>query len=461
MTAVAVAALTLLGAGCIGPPVPAPTGGGTTIIPCSAADQDHDLVANADLDPSCTYTGHFRILQGGVRLDCNGARITGTDGTGIEVSTPSDVSMEGVRIQECRTDGFLNGIRVTRTGFRALAPGHEYDNKLSDVLIDDTQVSNSRGVGIYVDGYVSRVTIRGAVVTNAGSSGIYLEAGSRGNTVIGSTIRDSGYRENGPDGQLFSLGGTQFRYWGPGREGMSIDGSSDNLILGNTFSGNAAGGVYLYTNCGEYVHTRPERYFQRRTQATRNLIQGNRFTGGLNGVWVGSRMSDNTYPMDCSNPAYRSAPFESVTLDFAPANTIRANSFTDVVHGVRVEDDDTQVIANTFRGPDPSYHAIVVGTKWRTSDLARPVTGTVISGNSSTIAGNASPYRWIYGLGTAQVTGNTALGRATGICQAPPIPISVFVMVYAVALEPVGSPPTPRPDITIPRLPALPSCTFA
>src|SRR4051794_21992485 len=146
-----VAVLAVVSVACIGPPVPPPTGGSSDLISCSQAAADHEVVANAHLDPSCTYTGRFRITRGNVRLDCNGALITGTSGVGIEVSAPVDVSMEGVRVQECRTDGFLNGIRVTRIGFRALTPGHEYDNKLSDVLIDASSVSNSRGVGVYVD----------------------------------------------------------------------------------------------------------------------------------------------------------------------------------------------------------------------------------------------------------------------------------------------------------------------
>jgi hypothetical protein len=209
------------------------------------------------------------------------------------------------------------------------------------------------------------------------------------------------------------------------------------------------------------VNTRPATYFQRRTKAQNNVIQGNRFEGGLNGIWVGSRMSDNTFPMDCSNTPYRSGSIERITLDFAPNNVIRGNEFTDVVHGIRVEDDGTQILDNTFRGPDASYHAVVVGTKWRTSDLARPVTGTVLSGNRSDIVGNHSPYRWTYGLGAIDVANNVALGRTVGVCQAPPIPVSVFVMVYAVAVEPAGGPPAPKPDFTIPRLPALPSCTVA
>ena len=57
--------------------------------------------------------------------------------------------------------------------------------------------------------------------------------------------------------------------------------------------------------------------------------------------------------------------------------------------------------------------------------------------------------------------GTLALGRTTGVCQAPPIPVSVFVMVYAVALEPAGGPPAPKPDFTIPRMPVLSPCTVA
>jgi len=58
------------------------------------------ITVSSHLDPSCTYTGHFRITRGNVRFDCNGALITGTTGVGIEISTPVDVSMEGVRVQE-------------------------------------------------------------------------------------------------------------------------------------------------------------------------------------------------------------------------------------------------------------------------------------------------------------------------------------------------------------------------
>ena len=142
--AVVAAALVVVLASCVGPPVPPPTGGPSDLIPCSSVDADHEIVANAHLDPSCVYTGHIRITNGGVRLDCNGAVLRGTKGTGIEVSTPVDVSMEGVRIQECRTDGFLNGIRVTRTGFRGLEPGHRVPTRSSQTSSSMTQKSRTR-----------------------------------------------------------------------------------------------------------------------------------------------------------------------------------------------------------------------------------------------------------------------------------------------------------------------------
>ncbi|MEZ5168503.1 MAG: hypothetical protein R2695_19250 [Acidimicrobiales bacterium] len=91
--------------------------------------------------------------------------------------------------------------------------------------------------------------------------------------------------------------------------------------------------MFLYTNCGEFPESGANRYFDRRWPADRNLIEGNSFTGGLNGVWVGQRMGENTLPMECAKPAYATGPLRSITLDFAADNTIRANTFTDVTYG--------------------------------------------------------------------------------------------------------------------------------
>jgi hypothetical protein len=453
-----VAMILLTMAACV-PKPPAPPERDAHLLGCDVATRaEHVIERDTRLDPACTYTGRFRITKAGVTLRCRGATIEGDTGVGIEVSTPVDVSMSGVQIRDCHTRGFLNGMRVTRVGFRSLAEGHEYDHALSDVLIANSSVTGSRGVGIFVDGYVSDVTIRDTTVHGAGSSGIYLEAGSRANTVVGNVIVDNGYRENGPGGQLFELGGHTFRFWGTGREGLSVDGSYDNVVARNFFRGNSAGAIFLYTNCSEFVNQRPERFFQRRTKAERNLIERNVVVGGLNGVWVGSRMSENTFPMDCANPAYVEQDVRRITLDHAPGNTIVANRFHDVTYGVRVEDDATVVRRNAFVADGPDHHAVIVGTKWRTSVLARPVRDTLLSGNRSWIVGNTDPYRWIYGVENLRARANTALGTAAGVCEGVPIPINTFIFVLALALEDPPAPPTPTPDLTVPTIGALPPC---
>ena len=76
--------------------------------------------------------------------------------------------------------------------------------------------------------------------------------------------------------------------------------------------------------------------------------------GGETGVWVASRMGENVFPMDCSDVPYVSSPARTIILDRAARNTVRANWFSDVTYGVRVEDDGTSVINNSFAGPDGS-----------------------------------------------------------------------------------------------------------
>lgn len=451
-----VAGLLALPAAAVDPPA-------SQLIGCDQAATRVQVTVTSHLDPSCTYTAGLDVVASGVTLDCRGALVSkpGGAGVGIQVSTPSHVSMTGVTIRNCRVEGFLNSIRATRVGFRQLAAGHEFDQVLDGVVVEDSELFGSRGVGLFVDGYVSGVTARRLDIHGAGSTGIYLEAGSRANTVVDNDIHDNGFGENGPDGQLYQLGGQQFRFWGTGREGLAIDGSFDNVVSGNRFSGNAAGGIFVYTNCGEYVNENPARWYERRYGAERNLIEGNSFDGGLNGVWVGSRMGENTYPMDCSQAAYSTGPLLRVVRDRASHNTVRGNTFDDVTYGVRVEDDATTVADNTFAGSDATHHAIVLGTRVRTAVLGEPVAGATITGNTSTIVGNTHPYRWVHGHVGTTFTGNTALGRGVGLCEGRQLPFNNFIFVLKVAYEPVGSPPTPTPDLTVPTVGALPSCSPA
>lgn len=446
------------------PAAPAPEPG-SVLVGCDQAGSRVVVTTDAHLDPACTYVG-VDVTGSGVTLDCQGALVRDpaeTTGGAIEVTTPVDVPQSDVTVRHCRTEGYTNGIRVTRVGFRELAPGAEYDDAGSGVVIEDSTVTASRGVGIYVDGYVVGTTIRRVTVTGAGSTGVYLEAGSKDGALLDSELVDNGYGENGGDeGSLIELGGVTFRYWGPGREGLAVDGSRANVIRGNTFSGNSNGGIFLYKNCGEFVHENPERWFERRHGAEGNVIEGNTFVGGRNGVWVGSRMGENVSPMDCSDPPYVDDAAAVRILDRAAGNTIRDNTFEGVTYGVRVEDDDTVVAGNTFTGSAPGLHAVAIGTGPRTEVLDHPVTGTRLEGNTSTLAGNADPYRWAHGHEGTVATGNTALGAATGLCEGPPLPMPALIFVEAVAVQdPSDGPPVPRPPGATPVLGVLPPCPRA
>ncbi len=448
-----------VGAG-FGPSTGASAVSGTPIA-CARAAERITVTSSADLDPSCTYTGGFDITASNVVLDCHGALIQGAVGThalGILVATPADVDLADVVIRNCRIDRFFNNVHLRRDGFRALTADHEYDHHLSGVTIEDSTLTNSTGVGVYVNDYVTGTVMRRLVIAGSGSTGIYLDAGSRYNTAVHNIIAGNGFRESGPEGTVATLSGIEFRYWGPGREGIAIDGSRNNRIAANWIVGNSYGGVFVYTNCGENVHNDPQSWVEHRYGADDNTISANVIVGGEDGVWIGSRMGENVFPMDCSDPPYVSGPIQAITLDRAANNVVRGNTFDGATYGVRVEDDGTTVSRNRFAGADATHHAIIVGTPWRTSALGHPVTHTIVERNRSTIVGNPSPYRWVDGISGLTDLHNRALDRRSRFCRAPTVPRNPLIFVYAFAVQDPNGPPVPKPDFSVPTLGALAPC---
>lgn len=458
-----VVAVGLSGAAAVGgvlAPAAGAVGSRWTVVPCSGSTAPMTVSVDTQLTPGCDYPAPVDVVSSDVVLDCRGATIDGTgrNGVGIEVSTPDDVDLTGVTIRNCNVTGFLDGIRVTRIGFGSLAAGTQYDHQLSGTRIVDTTVSGARGVGIYVDGYVTHTTLRHDMITGNGSSGVYLEQGTRYDIVKDDQFLSNGFRENGPGGTITSFDGQQFEFWGIGREGLSVDGSRDNVISSNLFEGNSAGGIFLYRNCGQYADQDPADWFPRYYGADDNTITRNTFEGGTEGVWVASRMAENVLPMDCSQTPYDSGPLSQYDLDEATGNSIRHNTFDDVTYGVRVEDDGNTVTANTFDGGDATHYAVVVGTPERTAVLEQPVTGTVVTHNRSTIP-DPSPYRWVDGQTGTNYKDNQVDGSATGWCQSADLPRGPFIFVIAVAADPDGVQLPPPADLTFPTVGAQPACT--
>jgi len=382
---------------------------------CDRAASTIVLTASADLDPNCTYSGGIQITRSGVTLDCRGARVDqgdGRSGVGILITTDVDTALHDITVRNCVVRGFLDGVRITRVGFRALAEGHEYDHDYSRVHLVDDQVTGTGGVGIYVDGYVTGVSIDRVTVTDAGSAGIYLETGSKGTRVVHSTIVDNGYANTDPAGTPYVLGGVTFLYVSTGREGIAVDGSQDNVIRDNVIRGNSYGGIFLYQNCGENYTTDPADWLPRRTAASGNLIADNTISDEPNGVWIASRMAENLAVWDCSTASYDRTGGAYHVLDHATDNAVYHNVFQGDTYGVRVEDDDNRVLRNRFEdasGPTivpAPVAAVLVGTEFRTLTLDQPVSGTVVADNTSDLSGAASPFAVLWGDTATTFTGN-------------------------------------------------------
>jgi hypothetical protein len=414
-----VAALTasaaLLVGAAVAPSAAATPSAGVPVVSCDQAGSTIVLTASADLDPTCTYSGGIQIIRSHVTLDCQGAHVDqgdGRSGVGILITTDVDTALTDITVRNCVVHGFLDGMRITRVGFRTLAEGHEYEHDYSRVRLVDDQVSGTGGVGIYVDGYVTGVGIKHVTITDAGSTGIYLETGSKGTRVLDSTIEHNGYANTDPVGTPYVVAGVTFLYVSTGREGIAVDGSQDNVIRDNVIGDNSYGGVLLYQNCGENYTSDRADWLPRRTAASGNHIEDNTITDEPNGVWIASRMAENLALWDCSTPSYDTTGGAYHVLDHAPANAVTHNTFVGDTYGVRVEDDANVVRRNRFvdaSGPTTvpaPVAAVLVGTEFRTSALDHPVTGTVVADNASSLAGVASPYAVIWGDAATAFTGN-------------------------------------------------------
>lgn len=384
---------------------------GSTLVGCEDANTRIIATASIHLDPSCTYTRGVSIRASDVTLDCRGAHIerapAGTDNHGIQITTPTDVALHDITVRNCDVSKFSNNLRITRAGFKDLPFGGEYDAVYADVRIENNTFHHADGSGVFVDAFVTDVEFVDNTSLSNDGVGLYLEAGSKDNLVAGNRIEDNGYGDVIPGPAYINLGGTDIPYITTGREGIAVDGSRNNVIENNFVAGNSYGGIYLYKNCGE--DSSKNGHWVRNYGATGNLIRNNVITDGPNGVWVGSRASENQYFMDCSDTPLISNPgvLYEAFLDYATDNTIEHNRIEDMTNAIRVEADRTIVRGNSISGGE---RGVLLGTKLRTQTLSQPVANTTISAN--TTVGVATPYSWVWGKGTTKFAGNLGNGGA-------------------------------------------------
>ena len=141
-----------------------------------------------------------------------------------------------------------------------------------------------------------------------------------------------------------------------------------------------------------------------------------------------------THGLQHGESALVDGPLRRVHLDHARANTISDNLFWTVDDGIRIEDDDTQVVGNDFRSADPTDRAVVLGTRERAEVLGQPTAGTVLTANTAAIEGNPDPYQWVWPhVGTVD-DANTSAGLPSALVPGDPPTIGPFLHVVEVWL---------------------------
>src|SRR5471030_410419 len=280
------------------------------------------LQGNVSLNAQCVYPQSLVISRSNTHLDCKGATLDGDNrlAFGIMINSKGQ-PLENVSVKNCRIKNFTHsGIRITSDiPASKLSADHQvnYDRTPTHVVIDHVDVTGSGRVGVYFDDYVTNSTLSHSTIEGSYMSGIYLEHSSRNNHIIDNRITNNGH-------EGFGKGK---------REGLAVDSSAYNLIEGNRFESNGAGGIFLYKNCGE--HYSSGKSVIRWQHSDHNQIRNNTFTNEPVGIWLESRQNRDLSGFDCGDkPKDGTLKYFA---DYADNNVMVGNRFVGTKVGVRDE----------------------------------------------------------------------------------------------------------------------------
>ncbi len=351
-------------------PVPYPSAVGSNLqVPTALHDcawQDPVLTQDTTLVAGCRYHVSFQIVRP-LTLNCQGAVLEG-DGrrvAAVYVNSRGQV-LRNVTVRNCVIEHYKgSGLTVGWAAYqdekrRLHSPQEQRALTPSEVLLENLLVQDIDGAGLFIGDYTTDVIIDHVTLQRIAQVGIYFEEGGVGHVLKNSVLRDGGFASNQP--------------------ALAIDASGPHEVFNNVFEHFSLAGVSLYRNCWEQAATNPHS-MQRLQGATGNYIHDNAFTDLPVGVWVASRMSRDVRLMGCGLPDYDTDGLHRYVLDDAKRNIVRHNRFERILqHGVIVEDDDNAVTDNVF--VDATQPSIAVGAPRRARMLHRPVSGTVLEGNS-------------------------------------------------------------------------------
>ena len=279
---------------------------------CPSPDVPERVTGYRTLSPDCDYAGvTFLIDEPETILDCAGQLLYAPDEddlaeerAAIQIrSAPAEAApLHHVVVKNCFVRDHHRAVDIARpltrseknqlreTYWATETDPHARDAQLGvlddalralaprDIVIRDVHARETRHVGFYVYNYVQRVTLDDiSVRDNAEGPGIYLDSGSRQNRIQDSCLARTA------------------------REGIAIDASAFNEILGSRFEDNEEGGIFLYKNAFE----QPDKHIPRTQHSEGNQIAENTFVDEERAIWVASRAARN-YRTPTSTTATRS-----------------------------------------------------------------------------------------------------------------------------------------------------------
>lgn len=291
------------------------------------------------------YPGYIsRVLRfetTGVKFDCRNAHITpkfyGKHGRAISVDS---VSHDGVwspphhiLIQGCYVEGnvLIGGYNKSRN----CDGDPRCSSDIEQMLIDRRQATAPHHISLFN----LTVTVKTVAPPND-ANGVHFSNGVTFSSLTGSDVHGSLGRNTAiylsPESAHNSIVSNSIHVVTENREQIAIDGSANNYIADNDFSGLNHGGVYIFRNCGESGDPRIQKPWN--NAIVNNRFYYDKFDGdSYPAVWVASRTSwmtvthgpgylYNSGPGDYCNED-RSFPYGSGRDDFDNAkDTIVADN---------------------------------------------------------------------------------------------------------------------------------------
>ena len=327
------------------------------------------VILNAWTQGAAGYSGAPLITLDGNNLAGIGLQLTATaDNSTIRGFVIRDFGSDGIRIDSGSTGNTIAGNyigRLTNAGADAGAGEGNGDdgidvrgsgNTIGGTGANDGNVISGNG-GAAGDG----IEFNGAGATGNVALGNRIGTNAAGTTAIGNTL--NGIRMTGGAGSNTIGGGSVAArnvVSGNGNDGIYLDASSSNLILGNYFGVNAAG-----------------------TGALGNAFSGVSFGSGSNNNTVGGTGANDGNVIS-GNSEW------GIWSNFSDGNTIQGNRIGTNAAG-------TGAIANLFEG------ILLYGSDGNTVGGAAAGAGNLISGNAG------------FGLHIDSSSSNVVLGNYVGV----------------------------------------------